>query len=399
MVSEPATTPPPATAPARSTVVVEACDTYEADAVRQALRAALAPLGGLASFVVPGQTVLLKPNLLSPRPPERAVTTHPALVQAMAELCWEAGAGRVWIGDSCAGNHSDRELWLKTGMCAVAAATGAELQTFSGPARSHACAGVHLPVPEWYAAVDVLVSLPKLKTHLLTTMTCAVKNLYGMVCGQAKAFQHGRFPSPQAMSHFLAHVFAVFQPALTVVDAIQAMEGDGPANGQPLQVGCLLASTDAVAIDSLCTERLGLNWNALPMVRTAVHLGLGRADPDEIAVIGAGQERFRHVRLRRARGRFLQVLPHWSFRCVSWLLKYRPEIRQRRCVRCGVCAATCSRNAIDCDSLGRFKIDRGHCILCICCAESCPEEAIEVCSPWRTFQRLARLCRCRSKAP
>ena len=365
----------------QSIVSAAACPDYDPSTVRQALERALTPLGGMKAVVSAGQTVLVNPNLLSPRSPDECVTTHPALVAAIVRSCLAAGAARVWVGDSPAGKHSEASLWEKTGVREAVEKAGGRMQSFTGPAKPTACGGRHIPVPAWYDEVDVLISVPKLKTHLLTVLTCALKNVYGMVPGEAKSLFHGDYPSPRSMAAFLVDVFAHFHPALSIVDAVQAMEGDGPANGRPAPVGVVLASRDAVALDACATRLLGLTPDDVAMVRLAAERGLGSADMDRIHLVGDGAKPLRHARLKPARGRILQRFPEWAFRCVTWLLTYRPRIKDSLCVRCGICAATCSRHAITVDESGAYRIQSSACILCMCCLESCPKHAVAVRSP------------------
>lgn len=354
-----------------------------------ALCEALAPWGGIATFVKRGQTVLLKPNLLSPRPPEQAVTTHPALVAALVRACRQAGAAHVWVGDSPAGDHPDEHLWQTTGMAAAVPAAGGELRSLRGAATPRPCGGRRVPVPEWLGQVDVVISVPKLKTHMLTLLTCGVKNVYGMIPGETKSLFHGDYPSPRRMACFLVDVFAMLKPALTVVDAIQALEGDGPATGTPRQVGLVLAGVDAVAIDACCAGTLGLRPLEIPLLAEAGRRQLGLIDLSRIELTGSGAATLRTLRLKRPRGRWLQGLPNGPFRLLTWFLTYRPEVDQELCVHCGVCAHTCSQKAIP-EVDGQYRIDRTRCILCMCCLESCPQHAIRVRSP---FLRLIRAWR------
>ena len=181
-----------ATAPAvfksagESRVVVARCPAYSPAEVSAALTEVIDTLGGLSKFVKAGQTILLKPNLFSPHPPEDAVTTHPELVRQLILLCVKAGAGRVWVGDSPVGLHSESELWSCTGMTTAVANTPAELKSWQVKQIPLQCGGDVLAVPEWYREVDVVISLPKLKTHSLTTLTCGLKNVYGIVNSPAK---------------------------------------------------------------------------------------------------------------------------------------------------------------------------------------------------------------------
>ncbi|NLF18090.1 MAG: DUF362 domain-containing protein [Lentisphaerae bacterium] len=377
---------------ARPTVAAVRCDSYADDAIDAALRLTLAPFGGMAAVVKPGQTVLLKPNLLSPRPPEQAVTTHPALVAALVRACRQAGAVRIWVGDSPAGEHADAALWEATGMARAVSAAGGELRSFRGAAAPVPCGKRHIPVPEWLSQVDVVISVPKLKTHLLTLLTCAMKNVYGLIPGETKSLYHGDYPSPRRMAAFLVDVYAALRPALTIVDAVEALEGDGPATGVPRHLGLLLAGRDGVAIDACCAGCLDLTPSEVPMVAMAARRGLGVADLRQIDLCGDGVEVLQAARLRRPRGRWLQRLPEGPFRWLTRLATYRPEIDQERCVRCGICAQTCSQQAIP-RTDGRYHIDRARCILCMCCLESCPKHAIGVRSPVLRTLRLARRLR------
>lgn len=374
-------------------VGVAACDDYAAAAVQTALAKALEPLGGMSAFVSPGQTVLVNPNLLSPRPPEHAVTTHPALVAAIVSACRQAGAATVWVGDSPAGNHDETRLWRKTGMADAVRAAGGVMKSFRGPVSPTPCHGRKIPAPAWLDQVDVLISAPKLKTHMLTLLTCALKNVYGMIPGESKAMFHGDYPSPRAIAHFLAEVFSVFRPQLNIVDAIQGMEGNGPSTGQPVHIGMLLASEDAVAIDACCAGLLGLTPEDIPIIRYAAEAGLGTKNLQRIQVRGDVGTILDEVRLKLPIGRFLQGLPEWAFRFLTLIMTHRPTIDPTTCVRCGLCAEICSQKAIAKDKNGRYQINRSACILCMCCLESCPHDAISVRSPVVKLDRLRHAIR------
>lgn len=370
----PTTTSP---APARSRVAVAACPTYAPTDVAAALAEVLAAVGGLGAFVRPGQTVLLKPNLLSPRAPDEAVTTHPELVRQLALLCARAGAARIWVGDSPAGGHREATLWARTGLAAALAGTPATLVSWETRQVPRPCAGELLAVPEWLAAVDVIISLPKLKTHSLTMLTGALKNVFGLVAGQAKANCHAKYPSPQTMSRFLVEVHATLRPHLSLMDAVVAMEGHGPANGRPLPVGVLLASVDAVALDAVACAPLRLAPAAVPMIRLAAARGLGRLDAAGIEAVGSGVERLRAARMKPSLARYLKLIPEPAFGLLTRLCRLRPVIQNGACVRCGICSAGCPAKAIAPDPHTGFpRIAPAACIVCFCCMESCPHAAI-----------------------
>src|ERR1017187_1928428 len=304
-----------------SRVVVARCPSYSPVEVGVALTEVFDALGGFSKFVKAGQTVLLKPNLFSLHPPEDAVTTHPELVRQILLLCVKAGAGRVWVGDSPVGLHSETELWLRTGMTAAVAGTPAELKSWQVKQIPLQCGDDVLAVPEWYREVDVVISLPKLKTHNLTTLTCGLKNVYGIVNGPAKSQFHVKYPSPLAMSAFLVRVFGTFKPQLTIADAVVAMEGNGPAHGHPVPVGALLGSRDAVALDAVACRALRISPSAVPMIRLAAKSQLGQMNESRIECTGSGVSRLQSVKMKPSLARYLRLFPEWSF----WLTP-----RQRR---------------------------------------------------------------------
>jgi uncharacterized protein (DUF362 family)/Pyruvate/2-oxoacid:ferredoxin oxidoreductase delta subunit len=363
--------------PVRSRVVVAACPSYTAETVKSALAEALGALGELSTFVRPGQTVLVKPNLFSPHAPEDAVTTHPELVRQVVRACVMAGAGRIWVGDSPVGTNAESALWSRTGMTDAVAETPAVLKSWHVTQRPLPCGSDRLAVPEWYAEVDVVISLPKLKTHALTTMTCALKNVYGMVSGLAKTQFHVKYPSPRTMSAFLVRVFGVLKPHLTIVDAVTAMEGNGPAHGRPLPVGVLLAGCDAVAVDTVGCTALRIPPAAVPMIRMAAACNLGCMDKAGIECVGSGVAALQTAHVRPSFARYLRHVPELAYRLTPFLLRVRPRVLTRACAKCGICAETCPQHVIALNGPDAYPaIDQKHCIGCFCCVESCPHGAM-----------------------
>lgn len=363
----------------RSRVAVASCASYSAADVEAALAEALGAVGGLPEFIKAGQTVLIKPNLFGAHPPEHAATTHPQLVRQVVISCLKAGAGRVWVGDSPVAMRSEAHLWSRTGMVSAVAGTAAELKSWQVRQMPVICGEDVLTVPEWYSQVDVVISLPKLKTHSLTTITCGLKNVYGMVSGPAKSQFHVKYPSPLAMSAFLVRVFARLKPQLTIVDAVIAMEGNGPAHGRPAPVGLLLASRDPVAVDAVACTALRIPPTAVPMIRLAAASNLGCMDESAIECVGSGVSRMRSVNLKPSVARYLGRIPEPVFRMTTRFLRLRPKIKNRLCARCGICTSICPKKAIIKDvRTGRPTIDQRRCIDCFCCVESCPDGAIAV---------------------
>jgi uncharacterized protein (DUF362 family) len=359
------------------TVALARCRSYDLQQVQQQLTQLLAPLGGMTAFVSPGQRVLLKPNLLSAKPPEAAVTTHPVLVRAVAELVQQAG-GVVVIGDS-PGIGSLERVAEKSGIAAVAKQVGAQLLAFQDTQRVSG-SGVfrQFELSREYLTADVIINLPKLKTHEMMTLTCGVKNLYGTVVGAAKAGLHmtaGR--SRELFAGLLLEIAQVRPVALTIVDGICAMEGDGPGSGTPRQLDWLLAGANPVAVDVVAGRLAGIPHELLPVEQEARRRNLPGARWEEIELLG---EPFQAVEQPFVLPGGLDVqfgLPRFVKELLRNQLSPLPAADQNLCVLCGVCRDACPPRAITITK-NALKVDSGRCIRCWCCRELCPHQALVV---------------------
>jgi uncharacterized protein (DUF362 family)/NAD-dependent dihydropyrimidine dehydrogenase PreA subunit len=366
-----------------ATVSVAGCSAYEPEKLRQALRAALEPLGGMARYVRQGMKVLLKPNLLAPVSPEQAVCTHPALVAAVAELVRAAG-GQVTIGDSPGGPvEITGEVWRTTGLADEAARCSLPLVSFQDIAWRRAGGGgyaIARPVVD----ADLVINLPKLKTHGLVRYTGAIKNMFGVVPGQRKRELHVRAPGVTEFSRVLVDVCELARPGLTIMDAVLGMEGNGPGtSGKPRLFGCLIASADPVALDAVAARAMGYAPGSIAHIVMAAERGLGVARVDQICVAGDRWAlEFGAVDLPAAR--WYLNLPAGLTRPLEGLLRAKPSFSATACRGCGRCSKVCPQDAL---TPGRPPLlDRKACVGCLCCAEVCPYAAIEP-----RMGRLARL--------
>ena len=363
-------------------VAVEKVGEYDRLQVKQGLVRLLAPLGGMERYVRPGERVLIKPNLLSAKPPEAAVTTHPEVLRGVIELVQQAG-GIALVGDS-PGYGSARRVAERSGMMRVIEETGATFVPFTETAPvagSGTFREFELARP--YLEADRLINLPKLKTHEMMTMTCCVKNLFGSVVGTQKAAWHLKAGADKELfAEMLLEVYRLREPDLNIVDAIVAMEGNGPGSGDPCQVGLLLAGANAFAVDVIAAEIAGIPGKLLYLENAARGLALPGSRRDEIDCGG--------VNLNEINCRPFK-LPHLSdvqFGLPGFLknrlrnqFTSRPEVVEQKCQLCGVCVRACPPEAIRVEG-GRLRFDYQRCIRCFCCRELCPHAALKLKDGW-----------------
>lgn len=380
------------------TVALISCTCYEADEVSKAVKQGLDYLGGWERYIKPGQRVLLKANLLTKRPPEDAVTTHPSVVRAVAEEVIRAG-GEPFIYDSPGGPFTSatlKDVYQGCGLASVAGDLGIELNFDLGstevPTPKDALVR-SLTLSRAVCTADVVINLPKLKSHGLTRYTGAVKNLYGCIPGLRKADYHLQFPELHKFAGFLLDLALTVKPALTIMDAVVAMEGEGPSAGTPRELGFLLASPSVFALDAVAVTLIGLDVAEVPTTRLAEQRGLLTVPVvDTIAGLKLKDVIVGDFEVPSPGGtsfRFLgyPVPPQW-LKLAGGLLGARPVFNPNLCRQCGICVRSCPANAIALTNKGP-KVDLAACIRCFCCQELCPEQAVAIHRSWLS-QRLLK---------
>ena len=365
----------------KSSVSIVKCLDYDEGEVLKGLRKAIGLLGGIGHFVQKGNRVLLKPNLLYGKAAERAVTTHPSIVKGMIKIVRE-GEGIPFIGDSPSVGGLVRTA-EKAGIKRVADEMNCPLVQFDRPVLSPKGAGKHfkqLEIDQAILDVDVIINLPKWKTHVNTLLTLGVKNLFGCIPGPRKALWHLRAGEDQRLfAQVLVDLYQVVKPSLTLLDGIVGMEGNGPNSGHPIPLGLILASNDALGIDQVVCDLLGISRKALLTNRVALEQGIGR---DGIEVLGEKVEDVRvpHFQFPPLSGADWN-LPGFIRRALKNALSTKPVIEDEKCVLCNRCAEICPPKALDRKEKGLI-FDYGKCIRCFCCHEVCAEGAIEIEQGW-----------------
>ncbi len=389
----------------RAAVATARCISYDLSRVRGAVERCVDSLPELQHLFARSRSVLLKPNLLSSRRgPEHHVNTHPAVVQALAELLTTEFECDVAIGDSCgtltAG--STAAAIRNSQMDRVAELTGARIYNVDAQPRHVVPFGegrvyTAIPLPSNLQQFDLIVSVAKVKTHNLTYVTGPVKNLLGLVPGAAKKQAHLLAPRVDEFATLLCDLYALVRPGAAFADGIVGMEGNGPNNGKPRRLELIGASCDAVALDSFCAQVMGFDPMAIPLLAECHERGLGMANPGGIAVRGEPAAAFAPGDFARPRtyalGALLRLVPKWLFRTGFGAFAARhASIDQGKCSRCGECERNCPSGAISFDeSSQRYRVDARKCIACYCCDEVCPSDAILIRGAWlqRAWERLA----------
>jgi uncharacterized protein (DUF362 family)/Pyruvate/2-oxoacid:ferredoxin oxidoreductase delta subunit len=369
-----------------TTVSIIPLDSYDdPKAVLDALRDALRPFGGMGAIVQPGQRVLLKPNLVAPSKPQLAVTTHPEILRAVIRLVKEAG-GHVGVGDG-PGVGDTRSAAKGSGLLEVIEAEKATLCEFSSTQafyNEENRLAKRVDLCSHLQDTDVLISLPKLKTHTQMAYTGALKNQFGLIPGSAKAQFHFRFQNRDHLADLMIDINRSAKPALAVMDAVIGMEGPGPSGGTPRKIGALVVGTDLTAVDVVCCALIGLSSHNVPVTNAARRAGYGISDLSRIKIHGASiaSMRVADFELVRAPANIMRILPLPRF-LLRWLrrqLAAKPVIRDEACIRCGRCRDGCpvSPPAIDPRLLPGSALDDRSCIRCYCCHEFCPVKAIDL---------------------
>ncbi|MBI5016478.1 MAG: DUF362 domain-containing protein [Deltaproteobacteria bacterium] len=347
------------------------CPDY--DRVDDALRRALEFLGDQGPFAAPGEPVLLKPNLLAPYPAAAAVTTHPAVLDALLSAACDLGARPV-VADSPGFGSAERVARV-SGILAVCRRHGAPLLDLGVGEVRRASGRTYRDLELAREALEArwLWNLPKWKTHTMMGLTLGVKNLYGCVPGKRKVAGHFRAGrSVDSFARSLLDLWDLLKPALTVLDGVVAMEGAGPSRGRPIVRGLLLASSDAPALDWEAARLSGFDPRDVPTVRLC--LAQGRVRPERVEVCGDPAE---PLRFEPAAGSPCDFsLPGPLKRLLAGVLSPAPRFDARLCTGCAACCEACPAGALTPGAPPEFSQER--CVRCYCCQELCPSGAVRV---------------------
>ncbi|MCE5335098.1 MAG: DUF362 domain-containing protein [Desulfobacteraceae bacterium] len=324
---------------------------------------------------ISGRKVMIKPNVLRVSEAREGIVTNPAVLRAVVEVVEQMGPSSLIVGDN-PGVHSygdNEESFRKTGLMDAAKGYYRNIGNDAVKVDFNPAFMPAVSVSRAILESDVFISLPKFKTHGLTVVTGAIKNSYGILPGAQKARIHQAAGSPERFHEVVVDVFKIRVPDFFIVDAVVGMEGNGPASPDLRDIGLILASDNAVALDSVIATMMGCNPEALGFLRRARDLGLGDFDLSRAELIGE-----------------LKVLPGFKLPPISGEAVFgnvamqnaihsrtilRPKADPALCTACGTCIEHCPVSALAMDG-SLPAVDPERCITCFCCQEMCPEKAI-----------------------
>jgi len=268
------------------TVILSRCSDYSPPGIAEALQKQFELLGGLEKFVTPGGTVLLKPNFIAPRSRRHATQTDPAVILETARILKDFGA-KPFVGDSPA--------WSNVFTCVKALKLEEPLKKLSVPVRQldkpKKCRigtkNTKVGISSIALNADVIINLPKFKSHQQMVATFAVKNMFGCVSGKRKALWHfAKGGNADDFCELLIEIFKFMNPALTIIDAVIVMDGPGPIRGRARPLGYLLGGTDPIVCETICAKLIGIEPENVPIIKTARQIGFGCSDIAKIEIAG-----------------------------------------------------------------------------------------------------------------
>jgi len=352
---------------------------YDPLLLKEIVEKIIADHGGYERLFAKGKKVVIKPNLVVKKKPEGGATTHPALLEAVL-LCLLPHTKDITVAECSGGPNTEalmKGIYRETGIKAVCEKYGIPIHyemnaVEISPPDPIVCN--KLEVLDVFAEAEVLINLAKMKTHSLTTVTGAAKNLYGTIPGLRKVEQHANYPKIDRFSALICDINKALPAALSIVDGILGMEKDGPSGGDPKWAYGVLGGVNPHAVDEAMCRFMGIDPSLSPILECAKKHGLA----GEICLCGDPMDQHLPTPFILPDSQKPNVLRSFLGMYdgkLSHLFAPKPKIEKKLCIGCGACARLCPQKTIEIKN-GKAVIHRKKCIRCWCCQEMCPRKAV-----------------------
>lgn len=364
-------------------VVIKKCSNYDDTNVLNALKQVFDSLGGLDKYIKPGMKVALKPNLVKKKRPEDAATTHPSIIKHLTALIKEAG-GIVTIVESPGGLFTTsllKGVYVHCGIEKVAKETGAILNYDISEVEVENPQGKYLKKVTIVKALkdaDLIINIPKLKTHGQMVYTGAVKNMFGAVPGELKAEYHYRMSEYDEFADALIDIYLSVKPTLNIMDAVTGMDGEGPTSGNPRHIGLIIAGENAFEVDFTALNIIDADPISVPIIKQGIERNLCPGQIGQIDIVGQKIEDVKVIGFDIPQADTMKSIAFFSRGILKFFtrgLKPKPIFDYNLCIGCAECQRVCPAHVISMKGK-RPEVDMSHCISCFCCQELCPQKAV-----------------------
>lgn len=321
--------------------------------------------------------------------PESAITTHPEIVRGIIKHLKSIGVNDITIGDSPGGPFTVNVLkgiYTSTGLIELAEQEDIKLNynvsSTNIQANTNALICKSFDIIYAVLEADFVINVCKLKTHGMMTLSGAVKNMFGTIPGLTKPEYHMRYPETDIFAQMIVDLCQTVKPDITFVDAIDAMEGDGPSGGTPRNVGLILAGENPFALDVALCNLVNIDTHKVPITKYSVERNLCSGKIEDIEILGDTLPKITDFKMPSSTKSILfeDDIPKAFRSSFKWFsdvfIKPKPVIRTVDCVGCGKCAESCPAKTISIKSK-KAIINYKKCIKCYCCHEMCPVKAID----------------------
>jgi uncharacterized protein (DUF362 family)/Pyruvate/2-oxoacid:ferredoxin oxidoreductase delta subunit len=351
---------------------------YDQSSINSAIKRIFSYFGGIERYVKKGNNVLLKANMLSANEITKRVTTDPSIVRAVAIEVINAG-GKPVICDS-PGLDNFSNVAKKSGFAALAEELEIPCEELTAPTElpsSESAVFRKIEVSQKAIDADVIINLPKMKTHGQMVLTLGVKNLFGTVVAQRKAEWHYKVGLRRDLfASLLIDIYMGIKPSFTILDGIWGMEGKGPANGNPRNFCLLAGAENALTLDFHISRMLGLQLEEFPLWQAAKQRNLSESEILDSDLEGDYSHPFKYDNVDIPKLSTLRVMPRIPI--IEPMLTSKPVQNLKKCVQCLRCIEICPSRAIKISNDGvKLDIDYSKCIRCYCCHEFCPKDALD----------------------